>query len=132
MSYSNPDRRLILFPAHTWSGSETYSWIGPKGKASRLYDYGVYGITTAITTSATAAIGSPSDADAYGEEFSVVAADNHAISVRQTFGQYDSVNLALYLLTAGQQIAADAEVVYTATAGGAGVAVPFMILDYDW
>ena len=133
MSYSATDRRLIAFTVHTFSGSETYSWIGPKGKACKLYDYGVYGVTTVFSGGPTCSIGSPADADAYGDDFAFGAlADNHAMSVRQTYGQYDTTNLALYLLAAGQAIAADSEIVYSAIAGGGGVATPFMILDYDW
>lgn len=129
MSYSNPNRLLIPFLHANWAGGETFSWIGPKGKACRLWDYGVYGVTTGITTTATIAIGDGSDADAYGEEFATVVADNHAKSVRQTYRLESEIDD--YILNGGL-IPADQEVVLTITAGGAGAGTAFMILDYDW
>lgn len=131
MSYSDPNRILVPFTVHTWSGGETYAYYGPKGKAAALWDYGIYGVTTAVTTTATAAIGDGSDADKYGEEFSVVALDNTGISVRSTYEEWDTTNLATYIIAAGKVIAKNTKITYTATAGGAGVATPFMIIDFD-
>jgi len=142
MSYSNPDRRMFSFGTFDFGGGadETFSIIGPKGKACRLFDYGVFGVTevfAAGTNTPRMMVGSPSDDDAYGDEFDFGAlADNHGKSIRSTYGPYDATNLALYLLTAGQTIAADAEVVVKCVAGTGsgltGMAIPFVILDYDW
>lgn len=137
--YSNPDRRLITIGPYTWTADETFFHIGPKGKACRLYDYGVYGVTTAFagaTTTPTMSIGTSADPDAYGEDFDFgTLADNSSKSVRSTY-RVDEAGFATYFLAAGQTIAADTQVnmkCIGATGGGAaGVSHAFMILDYDW
>src|SRR5262245_10515729 len=94
---------------------ETFSIILPKGRGSRLYDYGVFGIIEAMngdTLDPQMSVGTPSDADAYGEEWMITTAlgpDNHAASVRSTFQEYDRTNLALYLVD--KSIDPDAEIV---------------------
>lgn len=141
MSYSNPNR--VMYSMGTFdfgaAANETFSVYGPKGKASRLWDYGVYGVTEIFAGSgitAKVAVGSPSDPDAYGEELVLDGlADNSATSIRMLYGEYDTTNLATYLLDAGKAIAADSEIVLSCTASSGsptGIAVPFVILDHDW
>lgn len=110
---------------------ETFSIIGPKYMPSRLIDYGVFGVTevfAAGTNKPMMSVGSPSDADAYGEEFDFGAlADNHAMSVLQTYRGNQTV-IDTYILNAGA-IAADAEIVVKCLAGTGsgltGMAIPF-------
>jgi hypothetical protein len=136
VSYSKPNRIKYDFPVHTWTGSETFSVQGPKGKSGRLYDYGVYGVTTAFaggTTTPVMSVGTPSDADAYGEEFDFgTLADNSGMSVRSTYAP-SHATFDDYILAG--DIPKDQEVVVTCTAasggGAAGVSTPFVIIDWS-
>lgn len=142
MSYSNPDRRMFTFGTFDFGGGadEVFAVVGPKGKACSLYDYGVYGVTEAFaagTNKPRMEIGSPTDSDAYGKnfDFGALALDTGK-SVRSTYGQYDATNLALYLTEASKTIAADAVIEMLCIAGTGsgltGMAIPFVILDFDW
>ena len=139
MAYDNPNRIKYVFPNTDFGGGSNVVWnlLGPKGKAARLYDYGVEGTVEAfqgLTTSPTIAVGSASDADAYGDDFPLNAvAANHAKSVRQTYDPIaDSTNWATYMVN--RTIPKDTEVVVTctvATGTPTGQGLPFVILDWD-
>jgi hypothetical protein len=73
--YDNPNRiKYAFFYDAGNTANETWSFTGPKGKAGRLYDYGVEGITEVFTTGASLAIGTAADPDHFGEELSFAAA----------------------------------------------------------
>lgn len=140
MSYDNPNRIKHSFGIFDFGGgaNETFSVRGPKGKKGRLWDYGVEGIIEVMngdTLDPTIAVGTPSDPDAYGDEFTLstaLAPDNHALSIRTEYRE-DEAGFDTYMLN--RAIPADQEVVLTCTAAtGAGLtgqAVPFVIIDWD-
>lgn len=88
--YDNPNRikYQVTYDAGN-TANESWAFTGPKGKKGRLYDYGVEGVTEVFTTGASLAIGTASDADAYGEELSLasVAADVGTYSVRALYDE---------------------------------------------
>lgn len=142
MSYDKPNRIKYAFPGGTASdwgaGSDTlWNIFGPKGKAGRMWDFGVEATVEAFTGTTTVpqiAVGSTSDPDAYGEEFSLNGlAINHAKSVRQTYDPIaDSTNWATYMVE--RDIPKDTEVVVTVDVGTGsptGQGVPFVIIDWD-
>lgn len=141
MSYSNPDRRTYTFVDDGTgnfdfgASTETFSVQGPKGKSGRLIDYGVYGVVEAFAgTSSTPimSVGTPSNADAYGEEFDLGAlADNSGKSVRSTYHEYES-GWSTYMVD--QEIPADQEIMVTCTAAAGsptGKAIPFVVIDWS-
>lgn len=91
MSYENPNR--IKYAFHYDAGNTANEELvirGPKGKAGRLWDYGIEGVTEAFTADASIAIGTASDPDAYGEELSIgVLAVNTPKSVRTEYAEHD-------------------------------------------
>lgn len=136
MAYEKQPTRYML-PSTSFASGSALEIMGPKGKRGQLVDYGVQNPTvtfTATTTPAYIAVGSGSDPDAYGEEFSLgtTAADSGGKSVLSTF-QRGTADYELYVLPTAV-IAADAKVVVTLTAptGGspAGTASPFV--DIIW
>lgn len=96
MSYSNP--RSIKY-AHFFdfggAADETLTYIGPKGAAGRLWNYGVEGIIEAMSGSTVTpkiAIGTTSDPDAYGDELVLhgLAADSVAGDIRALYEEDDT------------------------------------------
>jgi len=74
MSYDKPNRQKYAFQYDAGNnGNEAWYVKGPKGKAGRLIDYGVEGITEAFTADAQISVGTASDVDAYGNEIAVAA-----------------------------------------------------------
>lgn len=142
MSYERPDRRQFAVGIFDFGGGadETFAIQGPKGKDIILRDYGVFGVTEVFnggTKHPEMSIGSISDADAYGEEFNFGAlADNKGKSVLSTYSEANEWGkVDDYILNSGR-IAADTEVVMKAVAatgsGLTGMAVPFVVLDFQW
>jgi hypothetical protein len=131
--YDNPNR--IKYPRFFDAGNngnETWTIRGPKGKAGRLYDYGVEQVTEAFVADCTLAIGSGSDPDAYGEElaFGALAADD-VLSVRS---QYDPIanKAAFDALMVNPAIPKDTEVVMTLIDDTtSGIGTFFCIIDWD-
>ena len=87
MSYDKPNRmRFTHFFDFGAAADETISIKLPKGKTGRLHNYGVYGVIEVMNGDSVTpkiAIGTTSDADAYGDELDINAvADNDAKSVR--------------------------------------------------
>jgi hypothetical protein len=114
---------------------ETFSIKGPKGKAGLLYDYGVQGIIEAMngdTTDPTVAVGTTSDPDAYGDEFTMSNADNDMASIRNSY-RPDEAGFSTYMVN--RVIPKDTEVYLTCTAAtGAnltGQGVPFVEIIWD-
>lgn len=118
------------------STDKVRSFRGPKGKAGRLLDYGIDGISTTTagaTNTPQVSVGTAADPDAYGEEFDVGALTApNAKSVASTYRPTDS-GWATYMVN--QTIPADTLVQLTcvaATGGGAaGVGNPFMLIAWD-
>jgi hypothetical protein len=119
--------------------NETFHVIGPKGRGARLYDYGVFAIIEVMngdTLDPTIAVGTPSDADAYGEEFTLstaLAPDNHAVSIRSTYADYEA-GIDTYIVDA--TIPKDQEIMVSCVASTGsnltGQAIPFVDLIWDW
>lgn len=140
MGYSNPDRRTYMFPLFDFGGGSDQSFkvIGPKGKAGRLIDYGVQDVQEAMngdTLDPKIAVGTSSDPDAYGDEFTLSNADNVPSSVRSTYDPgADKTSFETYVLNDGI-IPADTVVYLTCSAStGAnltGQGMPFMVIDWD-
>jgi hypothetical protein len=118
--------------------NETFHVRGPKGKAGRLYDYGVFGIIEVMngdTLDPTIAVGTPADADAYGEEYTLstaLAPDNHAISIRT---EYKPTHATFNDYILDGDIPADQEVMVSCVAATGsnltGQAVPFVDIIWD-
>lgn len=134
MSYENPDRRTYMWPGQdAGAGAISKTIVGPKGKAGRVHDYGFLNVTTAFTADTTpceVAVGDGSDADAYGEQFSMAT---------QAIGGGKTVRSAMESSKARdamfpKQIPADTEVVLSASAptGGVPAGVGDLYLVIDW
>jgi len=138
MSYDHPNRVKHTFNLFDFGGAADDFLRIPmlKGKAARLWDYGVEGCVEAIsgvTVTAKVAIGTTGDPDAYGEELDLNGlADNGAKSVRSTYKEEVAGFAALMV---GREIAADSDPVMTltgTTGSPTGQAVPFVIMEYQW
>jgi hypothetical protein len=136
MSYDNPNRMFyqVAFD-HGGAADETISIKGPKGKAGRLWDYGVYGVTEIFnggTITPKIAIGTPADPDAYGDELDLHGlADNDAKSIRTLYRDTDT-GFATYMVD--RDIPADQEVYMTltvATGSPTGQGISFCVIDWD-
>lgn len=138
MSYENPNRIKYSFPMLDFgSGGEVYTIKGPKGKAGRIYDYGVDApleTFTAVTLPAYVSVGSVADADLYGDELSMgtLANDGGTKSLRTTYTDREILAGAVLL---DATVPADTIIALhcTAPTGGtpAGMAHPFLIIDWE-
>ena len=92
MSYDHPNRIKYAFQYDAGNtANEEFVIKGPKGKAGRLWDYGVEGVTEAFTADASIAVGTSSDPDAYGDELSIgVLAVNTPKTVRTLYSEQDA------------------------------------------
>jgi len=138
MSYDNPNRMKYSFGLFDWgaAANEVFSIKGPKGKAGRLYDYGV-DATTEIFAGSTVtpkiAVGTTSNPDAYGEELDLdaLAADD-ATGVRILYDEIaDATNFNALMVD--RDIPADTEVYCTctgATGSPTGIGVPYVVIDW--
>ena len=140
MSYDKPNRtKYEHFFDFGAAADETISIKGPKGKAGRLHDYGVYGvieIMVGTTVTPKIAIGTTSDPDAYGNELDINAlADNDAKSIRQTYDPRipaDATTFATYMIE--EDLPADTEICMTltgATGSPTGQGTAFVEIDWD-
>lgn len=119
------------------AADETISIKGPKGKAGRLWDYGVYGcieVMNGASVTPKIAIGTTSNPDAYGEELDLNAlADNEATSLRILYDEIaDATSFDALLVE--PDIPADTEVYMTltgATSSPTGQATAFCIIRWD-
>jgi hypothetical protein len=133
MSYDKPNRIKYAFAFDAGgNGDEEFVITGPKGKAGRLWDYGVEGVTEAFTQDASLAVGTSSDPDAYGEELAMGAlAVNTPKHVR---GLYDEIADATSFdaLMVERDIPKDTAVYLTVVDdASAGIGVFFAIVDWD-
>lgn len=117
------------------AADETFSIFGPKGKAGRLWDYGVQGsieVFNGNTVTPKIAIGTTADPDAFGDELDLNAlADNHAKTVRTTYREEEA---GFTTLMVDREIPADTEVVVTctgATGSPTGQAVPCVWIQWQ-
>lgn len=109
---------------------------GPKGKAGRLLDFGIDGISTSTggaTNGPKVSVGTVATPAAYGAAFDVgTLTAPEAKSVASTYRQTDT-GWTTYMVN--QDIPADTLVQLTCTAaagsGAAGVGNPFMIIAWD-
>lgn len=144
MSYEKPNRIKYTFGMLDFgTAGEVYSIKGPKGKAGRIYDYGVDApleTFTATTLAAFVSVGSVADPDLYGDELSMgtLAADAGSKSLRTEFTARQIAD-GIVADTAGMllddTVPADTIIALhcTAPTGGtpAGMAHPFLIIDWD-
>lgn len=133
MSYDNPHRQKYSFSFDAGNnGNETFTVKGPKGKAGRLYDYGVEGIIEAFVANCTIAIGDGSDADEFGEELAVGAAALDTVVSLRTL--YDPIadKSSFDALLVDKTIPADTTVQMTVVDDStSGIGNFFMIIDWD-
>ncbi len=137
MAYDNVAPSMYSFGNFDFgAGSdETFVVQGPKGKAGRLWDYGVQGCIEVMNGSSTTpkiAIGTSSDPDAYGDELDLNAlADNSGKSVRSTYREESS---GFTTQMVDREIPADTAIYVTCTgAAGSptGQAVPFVQIQWQ-
>jgi hypothetical protein len=131
-TYDKTPTKHVAAAVDFGAGTTTHEFVGPKGKRGLLVNYGVEDVTetfTNTTTAANVAVGTTSDADAYGEEFSLGTVSDAAggVSVLSTYRR-GSDEYEDYVLP-GVPIPADTVVRLTCTAptGGtpAGIAAAF-------
>jgi hypothetical protein len=136
MSYDKPNRVTYLFENHDFgAGSGTHNIVGPKGKAGFLRDFGIQDVTETFTNDTTPgyiAIGTSSDADAYGDELDLATtAANSGLTVLSSNSSQASIDAAF----PDRTIPADTTVRVTMTAptGGtpAGIAKPYVVIDWQ-
>lgn len=132
MSYDRPNRikYAVAFDAGN-NGNESWAFTGPKGKAGRLWDYGIEGVTEVFTADASVAIGTASDADAYGNELALgtLAADYGTFSVRTQYAEHDA-GFATYMLD--RELPADTKFVMTVVDdASSGIGTFFVIVDWQ-
>jgi len=133
MSYDKPNRIKYTFAFDAGNnGDDTFTVYGPKGKAGRLWDYGVECITEAFTSGGSLAIGDGSDPNRFGLELSTGAtAADGKLGVRAL---YDEVADAASFdaLMVDRNIPADTAVTGTIVDDSAtGIGVYFVIVDWD-
>lgn len=131
MSYDRPNRMKYSFHFDAGNnGDEEFVIIGPKGKAGRLWDYGVEGVTEAFTADCTIAIGTSSDPDAYGDEFAMGAlAVNTPKTIRTTYAEHDT-GFTTYMLD--RELPADTAVYMTIVDDStSGIGDFFLIVDWQ-
>jgi len=139
MSYDRPNRIKYSFGLFDFGAGSTEEFIvrGPKGKKGRLWDYGVEGVTEVMNGSSTEpeiAVGTSTNPDAYGEEIDLDGlAVNKAKSVRIDFDEIaDATDFDALMVD--RDLPADTDIYITCTgAAGSptGIAVPFVIIDWD-
>jgi hypothetical protein len=135
MAYDNPRIMRTTFPFT--NADATFAIAkGPKGKKGRLYNYGVYGVSTTFagaTTTPTMSVGTSGDHDAYGDEFdfSTLAAGTSK-SIRSTY-RPEQAGFATYILNQGE-LPADTDIVaaWTAATGGGAAGVGIGFVDIQW
>lgn len=130
MSYDRPNRIKYAFHFDAGNnGNEEFVIKGPKGKAGRLWDYGVEGVTEAFTADCTIAIGTASDPDAYGNEFPMAdLAVNTPKSIRTEYTENDS-GFATYMLA--QDLPKDTAVYMTIVDDStSGIGTFFVVIDW--
>ena len=136
MSYDKPNRIKYSWGSFNFGATvdETFSIKGPKGKAGRLYDYGVEATTEVFnggTITPKISVGTTSDPDAYGDEIVLHGlADNDATGVRILYTPQDAGFTALML---DRELPRDTEIYCTciaATGAPTGKGTPFVIIDW--
>lgn len=131
MSYDKPNRQKYQVTVDFGGqNGDAFHFLGPKGKAGRLVDYGVEGVTEVVDAAATLAIGTASDPDHYGDEFSLITAVDTPKTVRSS---YDPIadKTAFDLLMLIPELPKDTNVVMTLTqATTTGIGTIFMIIDW--
>jgi hypothetical protein len=139
MSYDNPAHRATYTRFFDFGGSSgvvKFHILGPKGKAGRIYDYGVVGVEEVFnggTITPKISVGTDSDADYYGDEIVLhgVAVASGGKSLRNTYRE-DEAGFDTTLLI--PQVAADAVVCMhfvEATGSPTGQATAFVTIDWD-
>jgi hypothetical protein len=144
MSYEMGDRRTYVFPLYDYggaSGARVDKIRGPKGKAGRLIDYGVQSILEdfAGTTSATIAVGTAADPDAYGNELALNGGlvTSGGRSVQSLYDPNGSAadRAAHAALMLEPDLPADTAIYITNTeaiTNPTGQACPYVTIQWDW
>ncbi len=139
LSYEKKATRVSFTPGTDFGGGADilYYVLGPKGKAGRLYDYGIENVVEALaagTNLPKMSVGTVADPDHYGDDFSLGAAAiaGGTKSIRTTYTPTDA-GFATYMLI--RDLPADTVVMVTCTAGtGSGLtgqATPFVEIVWD-
>lgn len=141
--YEGRNRMTYTFPPVTFTGDVTHYIVGPKGRGAHIQDYGVIACTTTFagaTTTPMMKIGKSGTLEAYGKllDFGLLTTAIGMKSMRTTYQDYErgAGSATGYTDFIVASIPKDTQVYVTcvaATGGGAaGVATPFVILDWDW
>jgi hypothetical protein len=137
MSYDQPNRMKYSFGTFDFGGAadEIFVVKGPKGKAGRLYDYGVEGtieVFNGATITPKISVGTVADPDAYGDELVLhgLAADS-ATGIRALYHEQDA-GIATYMLN--RELPKDTAVAVhcvVATNSPTGQGTPFVTIDWQ-
>lgn len=137
MAYDSPKIRYYELAVDYGAGANTLQHIiGPKGKAGFLWDYGCHSVTEAFAGASTTpqiAVGTVSDADAYGNEFDygALAVAGGGKSIRTTYAETDT-GWATYMVN--RNIPKDTVVMVThiaATGAPTGMATGFVAIIWE-
>lgn len=138
MGYDKRPTRYYFPLTDFGGGADIYYHIkGPKGKAGRLYDYGVESLTEAFaagTATPMMAVGTVADQDAYGNEFDfgALAIADGTKSIRTAYREAIDAGFDTYMLN--RELPADTVIKVTCVAGTGsgltGIGVPFV--DIIW
>ena len=139
MSYDRPNRQKYTFGVFDFgAGSDDGFYINtPKGKAGRLWDYGVEGTVEVFngnTVTPKISVGTTANVTAYGASLDLNAlADSDMKSVRTLYRE-EVDNFTSYMTATSREIPADSVVQVRCIAGtssATGQAVPWCIIDWQ-
>lgn len=130
--YENPNRIKYSWAVSLAGATAEFAIKGPKGKKGTPWDWGIEGVTTALTSACSIAVGSTADADAYGEEFQVgLTGAEDAASVRTTYyPELDSTSDTDIRDFVVGDIPADGKALLTVVASSDGAGTVFCIIDW--
>lgn len=137
MSYDNPRNRVTYTHFFDFGAAADLALVykGPKGKAGRLFNYGVFGVVenfAADTITPKISVGTAADPDAYGEELVLTAVTTTTpIDIRSLYSE-QATGWTTYMVD--RELPADTAVYMTligATGSPTGQATAFMTIEWN-
>jgi hypothetical protein len=137
MAYDNPRNRETYSHLFDFGAAADLSIVikGPKGKAGRLFNYGITGVTenfAASTITPKISVGTSGDADAYGDELVLTSVTTTTpIDIRSLYEEHDA-GFSTYMLD--RELPADTAVYMVligATGSPTGQATAFVTIEWN-